>query len=251
MARKPAHHPPEPGAYAPPTGEAPAYILGETAVAGFGVRDFYVAAIPCREARAFMTRYHYCRGFVMNSYVHLGVFLDGVCVGALQLGYNLVVGSCASVVAGTDRTEYLELNRMWLADEAPRNSESRALSYAIKYIRRAMPWVKWIQSFADERCSGGVGIVYQAAGFLYLGMHRQPVFEIDGEWFHDFLLRHTKPSDRRAAYLRANFDRATRHVFRRYRYWRPLKPRCRKYLRFKVRPYPKPDQLESCDAARC
>ena len=249
MARKP-HHPPLSGAYAPPTSETPGYILGEKAVAGFGARDFYVAAIPCREANEIMVRHHYCKSFCIGSYVHIGIYLDGVRLGALQFGYNLKPGSCGSVVAGTDKTEYLELNRMWLSDEAPRNSESRALSYAIKYIRRAMPWVKWIQSFADERCNGGVGIVYQAAGFVYLGMHRSPIFEIDGEYYHNILRSHKKPSDKRAAYMRANLHRAKRHVFRIYRYWRPLKPRCRKYLQHKVRPYPKPDQLECIDAAR-
>lgn len=250
MARKP-HHPPEPGAYAPPSSATPGYIVGENAVAGFGAADFYVAAIPCREANEIMVRHHYCHSFCICSYVHIGIYLDGQRLGALQFGYNLRPGSCDKVVAGTDRTEYLELNRMWLDDAAPRNSESRALSYALKYIRRAMPWVKWIQSFADERCNGGVGIVYQAAGFDYLGMHRSPTWELDGEFYHNILVGFSKkPSDKRGAYLVANLHRAKRRVFRRYRYWRPLKPRCRKYLKFKVRPHPKPDQSETSCAAR-
>ena len=139
MARKPLHHPPEPGAFAPPTSETPGYIMGEQAVAGFGVRAFYVARIPCREAREIIRRHHYSRREVKNSYVHLGVFLDGARVGALQFGYALNPRRGDRVVAGTGVTEYLELNRMWLSDAAPRNSESRALSFAIKYIRRVMP----------------------------------------------------------------------------------------------------------------
>ena len=60
---------------------------------------------------------------------------------------------------------------MWLSDDAPRNSESRAISYALKYIRRACPSVAWVQSYADERCQG-LGVVYQACSFLYLGFHK-------------------------------------------------------------------------------
>jgi hypothetical protein len=60
--------------------------------------------------------------------------------------------SQASVVKDTEIDEYLELNRMWLSDEAPKNSESKAISYSIKYIKRKYPKIKWIQSFADERC---------------------------------------------------------------------------------------------------
>ena len=249
MARKPAHHPPAPGAYAPPTGEAPAYILGETAVAGFGVRGFYVAWIPSCEARAIIRAHHYSRGVVNNSYVNLGVYLDGERVGALQFGYALNPRCGDRVVAGTGVTEYLELNRMWLSDKAPRNSESRALSYAIKYIRRVMPQVNWIQSYADERC-GGCGIVYQACGFLYLGFHRTAFLELDGEWFHKMHLTLYRKQDRRSRHLRANVHRARRHTFRQFRYWRPLKPRCQKYLRFPILPYPKPGQLEPLDAAR-
>ena len=50
---------------------------------------------------------------------------------------------------------------MWLDDKAKRNSESMAVSYSFKYLRGKFPKVKWVQSFADERC-GGFGIVYQA-----------------------------------------------------------------------------------------
>lgn len=64
----------------------------------------------------------------------------------------------------TVQGEHMELNRMWLSGAAPRNSESRAISYSIKYIRQACPSVAWIQSFADERCKS-LGVVYQAVNF--------------------------------------------------------------------------------------
>ena len=67
----------------------PGYIVGEKAVAGFGVRGFYVAVIPCREAREIIRRHHYSGREVRNSYVHLGIFIDGERVGALQFGYAL------------------------------------------------------------------------------------------------------------------------------------------------------------------
>jgi len=245
VARKPPHHPPDPGRYGPPESDTPGYIAGEKAVAGFGVRRFYVAAIPCRQARAIILAGHYSRSIVNNSYVHLGVFIDGECVGALQFGYALNPRRGDRVVAGTEVQQYLELNRMWLADAAPHNSESRALSYAIKYIRGVMPWVNWIQSYADERC-GGCGIVYQACGFLFLGWHKTEFLEIDGKWFHEMLVttHASRPTNPRSGFLVANLHRARHHVFRQFRYWRPLKPRCRKYLRFEVQPYPKPDRLE-------
>lgn len=236
---RPAHFPPDPGPWTAPTGRTPGYIIGENAVAGFGCRPFFVAAIPAAHARDIIRRNHYSRRSVNNSYVHLGVFMNGRCVGAIQLGYMLNPARGSRVVEGTGNRQYLELNRMWLADSAPRNSESRALSYALKYIRRVLPRIRWIQSFADERC-GGWGVVYQASGFRYLGCHTTAFWELDGEAYHDMLRTAHRKGGQRGRYLRANLHRAQRHRYRQFRYWRPLHPRCAKYLRFPILPYPKP-----------
>lgn len=50
------------------------------------------------------------------------------------------------VVTGTDNKGYMELNRMWVHDSQPRNTETRVISYALRYIRQVYPAVKWIQS---------------------------------------------------------------------------------------------------------
>jgi hypothetical protein len=57
-----------------------------------------------------------------------------------------------AIVAGTSSTDYLKLNRMWLSDLCPKNSESRAIGHALAYIRRAPPHIRWVQPSADERC---------------------------------------------------------------------------------------------------
>ena len=248
MARKP-HHPPDPGRYAPPNDDTPGYLMGENAVAGFGSPRLFVAAIPRRDAVETITSNHYSGRVVNNSYVHLGVYLAGEYVGAMQFGYMLNPHRAGRIVAGTHTHEYLELNRMWLSDAAPRNTESQALSCAIKYIRRALPRINWIQSYADERC-GGCGIVYQACGFLYLGCHKTRFLELDGEWYHEMLLTAHKQNGQRGKYLIRNRHRARSHIYRQFRYIRLLKPRCRKYLRFPILPYPKPAQLQPINAAR-
>jgi len=182
---------------------------------------------------------HYSHRVVNNSYLHLGVYLDGALEGVLQFGYALCPARAGKVVADTVQGEYLELNRMWLSDVAPRNSESRAISYAVKYIRRACPSVAWIQSFADERC-GGLGVVYQAANFLYLGSHRTTFYMLDGETYHDMLLTAHRKGGQRGAYLRANLHRAEKRTLRQFRYIFFLKRAWMKRLRMSVQPYPKP-----------
>lgn len=239
MARKKPHHPPEPGAWTRPWTDKPRFVHGERAVAGFGDRWFFVAAIPRAAACRIIVERHYSGRFVNNSYVHLGVFIDGALAGVLQFGYAMTPALMGKVVAGTGSADYLELNRMWLDDAAPRNSESRAIGYAIRYIRAAMPHVRWIQSYADERC-GRLGVVYQAANFLFVGSHLTDFYELDGVTYHKMLLTAHRKAGQRGAYLRANVDRAHRMRLRQYRYIRFLHPGARRHLRFTVKPYPKP-----------
>ncbi|MEF2230051.1 MAG: hypothetical protein V3571_03915 [Pseudodesulfovibrio sp.] len=242
MAPKP-HHPPIPGNFDPPKGDSPGYIEGENGVAGFGQRDFYVAWIPSRLSRELVIKHHYSHRVVNNSYCHLGVWYRQNLAGVLAFGYALNPRAIGKTVLGTQVTEYMELNRMWLADVAPRNSESRALSYAFKYIKRACPSVGWIQSFADERC-GRLGVVYQASNFLYCGSHWTSFYFLDAEYYHEMLLSTHKKGGGRGRYLRANKDRAISLRYRQFRYVYFIKKNWHKRLALATHPYPKPETLE-------
>jgi hypothetical protein len=232
------YHPPKAAAYEQPQGDQPGYLTGATGVQGFGKRNLYVAAIQAATARETILTKHYSRRIVNNSYLHLGVYHEGEFRGVLQFGYALNPHRAGKVVAGTRQGEYLELNRMWLDDACPRNTESQVISYAVKYIRRACPTVAWVQSFADERC-GGLGVVYQAANFLYCGCHLTTFWLLDGDWYHDLLLTAHQKGGGRGVYLRANISRAEKREFRQFRYVLFLKQPWRKRLNLPVLPYPK------------
>lgn len=226
-------------------GECAGYIFdqasGKREAVGFGEPTFYVRLLDRNVANQIIIANHYSRRVYRASTLHLGVWVEGEMLGVLQYGYAMNPASAGSVVAGTAMNEYLELNRMWLDDRAPRNSESRALAASIRLIRRLRPAVKWIQSFADERC-GLFGTVYQAAGFTYHGEHRGIFWELDGEYYHNSLVTNGRTATSpRAAYIRANLDRATRHELRQFRYLRFLQRRFAKACRHPVRPFPKPD----------
>lgn len=230
-------------------GESAGYLLdpspdlfGRRDTIGFGEEPFYVALLDRDKANEIIVAKHYSGRFYRGSTLHLGVWIDRELLGVLQYGFAMNPASADSVVAGTGMTEYLELNRMWLDDRAPRNSESRALSASIRLIRRIRPTVKWIQSFADERC-GLFGTVYQASGFTFHGEHLAVFWELDGDFYHNTLMTAggKRAESPRAAYLLANRARATRHELRQFRYLRFLKPRFAKGCRHPIRPFPKPD----------
>lgn len=129
---------------------------------------------------------------------------------------------------------------MWLDDFAPHCSESRALSYAIKFIRRKYPKIKWIQSFADERC-GKFGAVYQASGFRYFGEHDAVFWELEGVWYHNILMTAKRGKEGASGQmLQANKEKAQRHNLRQFRYLYFMQPRFAKGVKLREQPFPKP-----------
>ena len=124
-----------------------------------------VNPISAQDAGRIIKALHYSGKVVHNSQLHLGVFLDGKCGGAMQFGPSLDKRKMLGLVAGTLWNEFLELNRMAFADWLPRNGESRALGFAMRWIRKTYPHIQWIVSFADgAQC--GDGTIYRASGFV-------------------------------------------------------------------------------------
>ena len=213
-------------------------LFGGREVIGFGGDGFCVKEIQRDVANSVIKENHYSKKFYSASYIHLGVFTDRL-LGVLQLGYAMNPASQCGVVADTKIDEYLELNRMWLDDELPRNSESMAISYAIKYIKKKYPKISWIQSFADERC-GCLGVVYQAANFLYCGEHSATFWEYEGTFYHNIIMTAKLGKQGPAGIvLQNNKDKATKHVLRQFRYIYFIKRFAKKNLLLKTEQYPK------------
>jgi hypothetical protein len=215
-------------------------LFGAREIIGFGSDDWHVKEIERKLANDLIVKNHYSKKFYNATYIHLGVFICGELLGVLQYGYAMNPASCGSVVEGTQMDEYLELNRMWLDDRAERNSETKAISYSLRYIRSKFPKIKWIQSFADERC-GRFGIVYQAASFSYYGEHTSIFWSLDGEIFHNSIMTSEKAGPRGYKLLNdpKNKDRVEKHTLRQFRYIKFIDKRWKKRCLLKERPYPK------------
>ena len=127
-------------------------------------KKLIVKPISSKDANKIIKSLHYSGRVVPNSQLHLGVFLDGKCGGAMQFGPSMRKDLIQPLVKGTGWNEFIELNRMGLADWLPRNGESRCIAYAMRWIKRTYPHIKWVVSFADgTQC--GDGAIYRASGF--------------------------------------------------------------------------------------
>ncbi len=216
-----------------------ASLWGESECVGFGTNDFYVKEIDRKLANEIIIKNHYSKKVYNATYIHLGVFYKNNLKGVLQYGYAMNPASCGSVVKGTKQDEYLELNRMWIDDDCKQYAESQAISYSIKYIKKKLKKIKWIQSFADERC-GGFGIVYQACSFDYFGEHKSDFWELDGEVYHNIQMTVAKDSKRYkggAKYLQENKERAVKMNLRQFRYIKFIDKREKKNCLLKQKPY--------------
>lgn len=213
-------------------------LFGERDICGFGENCFYVSIIDRDKANRIIVENHYSKKYYNASYIHFGVFIDNELLGVLQFGYAMNPASAGSVVSNTELNEYLELNRMWIDDKAGRNSESRSISYCIKYIKKKYPKIKWIQSFADERC-GCFGIVYQAANFEYYGEHTSIFWELDGIVYHNSLMTRDPKLSKAAAVIQTGKDKAISYELRQFRYLYFIDKREKINCLLTKKPYPK------------
>lgn len=141
-------------------------------------KDLRVAPIKAADANRLVQRVHYSGKVVPNSQVHLGVFLAGSLEGVMQFGPCMVKKGLIGLVEGTSWNGFLELNRMAFSERLPRNSESRAISVAMRLLRKTYSHLEWVVSFADgTQC--GDGTIYRASGFVLTGIKSNDTLRIN------------------------------------------------------------------------
>ena len=134
-------------------------------------KDLILKPISAKEANEIIKRIHYSGKIVRNSQFHIGVFYGGKLEGAMQFGPSLDKRKIQGLVSNTSWNGFLELNRMAFSEALPSNSESRAISVAMRLLKKHAPQVEWIISFADgTQC--GDGTIYRASGFVLTGINK-------------------------------------------------------------------------------
>lgn len=120
-----------------------------------------VRPLSSRLARQLAEAHHYLHRKPPVSYAYGLVAGDGI-VGIVTFGIpasrHLQKGACPSAPSLV-----IELNRLWVDDRMPRNTESWFVSRA---LRKLPPRI--VVSYADTRY-GHVGYIYRALGFHYAG----------------------------------------------------------------------------------
>lgn len=200
-------------------------------------KEIIVKPISQADAAKIVKACHYSGSVTQNSQLHFGVFLDGKCGGAMQFGPSMDKRKIQGLVAETGWNDFLELNRMAFSNWLPRNSESRAISVALRLIRKHYPHIDWIISFADATQCGD-GTIYRASGFVLTGIREnKTILELpDGKRVTDLSLNvGGRTTGKTAGWWKRNGAKALNGFQLRYIYF--LNPEARKRLTVPIIPF--------------
>lgn len=132
------------------------------------VRDMTVGPAATSDIQEFARRYHY----IGTAAAYSSIWRWGLWHGPTLLGvvsYNLPTRrTCASVFGEEHAHRVWHMSRLAMADDAPRNSESRLIGGSLRAIAREHPGVWAVLTFAAVD-AGHIGYVYQATNATYTG----------------------------------------------------------------------------------
>ena len=129
------------------------------------VKELKIVRIERSVANNFVIKHHYSGKICNNSKIHFGVIYNNRLYGVLSYGSPMDKNKVISLIEGTKWDEMLELNRMAFSNALPKNSESYAIGFTLRELKKHNRQLKWVLSFADGvQC--GDGTIYRASNFI-------------------------------------------------------------------------------------
>ncbi len=201
-------------------------------------RDLWVKPIPAKAGRRLCEAHHYLHSYPGGAFLNLGVFAAHRLLGVLVLGAGPTnlhrLFKCAR------NNEVACLARLWLDDRLGRNSESRVLGVVLRLLRKEQSTLKALVAYSDPSV-GHTGMIYRAAGFLYLGESMaMPLYRLpDGSVHHSRSLAHSYGTYSRKHFASFGVDVDLVQQSPRHTYVVLIDPNWRERLTRPVIPYPK------------
>lgn len=150
---------------------------------------FKAKEITKEQALDMVQKYHYSNTLPKLNKYFVGFYLEDELVGVVTLGWGTrPKHTIQKLFPSLESKDYLEIGRMCMSDEMPRNSESQMLSELVRWMKANCEGVKVLFTWADGML-GKVGYVYQASSFMYAGFAGGEMYLKDGVKIH---VRQTK-----------------------------------------------------------
>ena len=188
-------------------------------VVGYKDAHMELRECPTAEADAAIIKNHYSKKVTSNRFVSLSVNGDK---GYIQLGYGIRPAAKHTISKAITRDNYCEFDRMWLSDELPKNSESKAIGLLMAYLKAAHPRIKYVITYADES-AGNKGTIYLASNAIPIGSTQCDFYMLpSGERIHPVSMYHRHKT--RAWATISKIYPGIRHIKGTYRQFRFIYP---------------------------
>ena len=110
---------------------------------------------------------HYAHRAVSVSWA-FGAYFKNILLGVISFGKPASQNVCSGVCGKNNSNRVYELNRLWMSDKCPKNSESRFIGWALRQLKNINPPLILV-SYADTE-QGHSGLVYRATNWVYTGL---------------------------------------------------------------------------------
>ena len=208
------------------------------------MKSYYVLPINKKIAKEMIVDNHYSHKWSSCRY-SLGLIFENEIVGVAIYGYPVgrqVVGSISPLLKNDD---VLELTRLWLKDEEPKNSESWFLSKTFRWLKENTD-IKVLISYSDPMY-GHKGIIYQATNWWYQGndtmLVKSYTHKILGETLHPRTCVAKYGTIKKEELLQIDSRYERIEMLKKHRYLYVLHKEDRKHikgtLKFSIKKYPK------------
>jgi GR25 family glycosyltransferase involved in LPS biosynthesis len=134
-----------------------------------------IRKIGKKDASEFVAAHHYRKTMPKLNRFYYGGFFGDRLVAIITFGFGTQpMATIKTMFPSLGTKDYLEVGRLCLIDELPRNSESNFMSRVFQELEKDSD-IKVIFSWSDG-IMGKPGFVYQAANFLYAGKIKTDVY---------------------------------------------------------------------------
>lgn len=144
--------------------------------------DLYIEEIPLAQAAEFVKLYHYSKVMPKLNKVVFGLFETSTrLVGVITFGWGVrPQHTITNLFPSLGTKDYLEIGKLCLLDEMPRNTESRFITAAMKCLKQVRPDLKIVFTWADA-IWGKPGYIYQASNFWFGGSISSEAYRTDDD----------------------------------------------------------------------
>lgn len=200
-------------------------------------RDLHLEWCSHEAAKYAVEHWHYSRRMPKSKLAKIGVWEHGVFIGVVMFGVGATPELCKPY--GLTNVQVAELVRVALNRHDV--SVSRILSVSLRILKRSMPGLRLIVSFADS-AQGHHGGIYQASGWIFTGESVGRYIVTNGKIEHPRTLgSRYGVGGQSIPWLRKNVDPGASQIVAspKYRYLFPLDEQMRSLVGRLAKPYPK------------